>query len=35
MLTDDLITSRLMLPSPRVAWGPLCVALWADEARGR
>ena len=35
MLTDDIITSRLMLRSTREAWGPLCVDIWLDEEMGK
>ena len=35
MLTDDIVTPRLMLRSTREAWGPLCVDIWLDEEMGK
>lgn len=35
MLTDDLITPRLVLRSTREEWGQLCLDLWLDEENGR
>ena len=35
MLTDDIVTPRLMLRSTREAWGPLCVEIWLDEEMGK
>ncbi len=35
MLTDDIVTQRLILRSTREEWGPLCVDLWLDDVEGK
>lgn len=35
MLTNDIVTQRLILRSTREEWGPLCLELWLDPEMGR
>lgn len=35
MLTDDLITERLIIRSTREEYGPLCLSIWLDDEMGK
>lgn len=35
MLTDDIITKRLILKSLREEYAPLCLSIWLDEEMGK